>query len=463
MKATANAKASKSGFFSSLLSNVMSSRQAWLRRLLDPRRDLDKECGYPLSPTIEDYVQLFARGDIAARVVSILPEETWSYLPQIYEIESEEETPFEKSWSALDQEKHVLSYLVRADILSGVGRFGVMLLGLDDGSPLSSPLEGFGEALDLPTRRLLYLRPLDESLVKVKLLESDPQNPRYGLPLLYEVTLVDTSSSAGGGTEATKVYEVYWHRVVHFADNRVNSEIYGTPRMQRVLNRLLDLRKIAGGSSEMFWRGGFPGYSLEVPVVDGSQVELDLEATRNQMSNYMEGLQRYIATVGMQVKTLGVEIADPRPHIEIQLRLIASSLGIPWRIFVGSEAAQLASEQDIHSWNRRLMRRQRDYVTPFVIRPFVQRLLDVGVLAPLQPGNTIQVDWPDLSSPTEEQQSVVLERRTTALARYIESGLSTLMPPFLYLTLVAGFSDEEARAILDGAEGQMQMKSSSEE
>jgi hypothetical protein len=435
--------------------NTFTSRQAWLQKLLDPRKDLDAECGYPAVLTTADFSQLYKRGDLASRVVSVIPEETWSDDPEIYETEDPEETEFETAWKELNGRMSLLSYLQRADVLSGIGRFGVILLGLDDGLPLNIPVDGIDEAGEKTTvqeRELLYVRPLDESLVTIGALQGDSANPRYGLPTSYQIQFADTSSE---DTTSTQLVDVHWTRIIHLADNRTNSEIYGIPRMEKVFNRLLDLRKIAGGSGEMFWKGGFPGYSLEtVAGKDGEEIELDIPATKKQMEDYMSGLQRYIATVGLQVKSLTVNIADPGPHINVQLQLIGATLGVPWRVLMGSEQAQLASGQDARTWNKRLNRRRQDYVSPFIVRPFIRRLIAIGVLPELAVENTLCVDWKDLNSPSDTEKADVSEKQTNALAKYVQGGVDALMPPFLYLTLILGMSDEEAQAVVDASENQ---------
>lgn len=425
--------------------NMLLERQLWLRKLLDPRRDIEIECGHPPTITKEDYRHLFERGDIAARVVSVWPEESWSENPEIMETEDETETEFEATWTELQEQLNIYPMLERADILSGVGTFGVLLLGLDDGLNLDQPAPGInerGEAVGRSggERQLLYLRAFDESYLQVNRLEGDVSNPRYGLPLSYNI-MFDTENVA-------KQTAVHWSRVIHLADNRTVSEIYGTPRMKRVFNRILDIRKIAGGSGEMFWKGGFPGISLEsMPGVD-EDVTFDAEATKAQMEAYMNGLQRYIATVGMQAKSLGVQVADPGPHLVVQLKLIATALGVPWRVLIGSEAAQLASEQDTRAWNRRLKHRRDTYLTPFLIRPFIDRLVAFGILP--EPAEVI-VSWPDLNAVSDADKAGISEKRSNAISKYVQSGSDALVPPFHYLTLVLGMKDDEARAMLEAA------------
>lgn len=436
----------------SLVKNALTTRTAWLSKLLDPRRDIDRECGHPEIVTVDDYSRLFKRGDLAARIISLFPEETWSEDPVVFETEDETETEFEKAWKELDKKLAIFSQLQRADVLSGVGRFGVVLLGIDDGKDLQEPIEGIderGQIVGRPQHQLLYLRPFDESLVRIESLETSLQNPRYGQPTFYQISFSDTVL----GQTTSMVSRVHWSRIVHIVDNRTNSDIYGQPRLEKVINRVLDLHKIAGGSGEMFWKGGFPGISLESQPSLDEDVEFDKDATKEQIESYMNGLQRYIATVGMTAKSLTPNVADPMPHLESQLKLIASAMGVPWRVLVGSEAAQLASEQDTKAWNKRINRRRTSYVTPFVIRPFVDRLIALGALP--EPGEEgYQVEWQDLNTPSEDERATVAEKRTNALAKYVAGGVDVLVPPFHYLTLVLGMPDDEAEAIISASEEQ---------
>ena len=442
-----------------LIRNAILSRAAWLSKLMDPRRNIEQECGHPDSITVEEYKKMFIRGDVAARVVSLFPEETWCDDPEIYETEDETETEFETAWKVLTQKHPLFTYLQRADTLSGIGHFGVILLGVGDGQPLETPIAGIDEAgkmIGAPECELLYLRPFDESLVQIRDVQRDPSNPRYGQPTSYNVTFSDIVNGITSTPVITSMFGVHWSRVIHIADNRTNSEIYGSPRMERVLNRLLDLRKIAGGSGEMFWKGGFPGISLESHPSIQEEVEFDKEATKEQMEAYMNGLQRYIATVGMTANSLSVQVADPTPHVDLQLRLIATAMGVPWRVFIGSEAAQLASEQDSRSWNKRINRRRLDYINPFVLRPLIDRLIAIGVLpAPAEEG--YQIDWQDMNSLSDIDKASVAEKESNALAKYVQGGVDALIPPFHYLTLVLGKTEEEADSIISAAEDQSKM------
>lgn len=431
---------------------VATMRTQFMNKLLDTRRDIDDECGYPKIITANQYRLLYDREGIAERVVNVYPFESWALDPEIVETDEAATTPFEQAWQDLCDRMRCFSYLQRVDELSGIGHYGLLLLGLDDGAPLDEPVEGMddkGGKVGQANHRLLYLRAFDESLVDVAGYETDPLNPRFGEPTFYNVTFYDPNTQESGAvaTQDQTTKRVHWSRVIHVADNRKSSEVFGVPRMRPVYNRLYDLRKLLGGSAEMFWKGAFPGYSFEVSP-DMGDVEIDSTALREEFDSYSNGLQRYLALSGVQAKSLAPQVASPAAHIEGQIQAIAITLGVPMRVFTGSEQAQLASGQDARAWNRRLDRRREQYLTPFLVRPYIDRLIAFGVLP--EP-TEYRVVWPDLAAPTEADKAGIAVQRTEAFSKYVAGGVDSLVPPMEYLTLVAGMSQDEAEAIMEAA------------
>lgn len=443
-----------------IFNTAMTSRTALLDKLFDPRRDINYECGYPTTISNEQYRAMYDR-ELGRRVVDIYPEETWEKSPDIYEDENlDVETDFEKVFSALEDEHSILHYMQRADALSGVGHYGVILWGIDDGNDLSKPVDGFAtwkattgkpNTATPVKRNLTYIRVLDESLAQVGSYENDPKSPRYGQPLTYTFTLADPSlasisgiAAQPGGTQMT----VHWTRVTHIADNRKTSEVFGSPRMEPVWNRLYDLVKIMGGAGEMFWKGGNPGISLETqPGLENAR--LDADATETAMYNYMNGLQKYLALTGMSAKTLAPNISDPVSFFKTQVEAICVTLGVPFRVFMGIEEGVVSGSQATNAWNRRLDNRKNRYVTPMVIKPVLQRLTDLGVLPPIATPYGWKIVWPDISNPSVMEKAEVAIKRTDALVKYVSGGVDSVMAPLEFLTLICGFNDSEATAIID--------------
>lgn len=430
--------------------NALLDRAALLASSIDGSdRDLNAECGYPDTISTSDFKTQYARNGIAKRVVQCFPVESWQVAPLVRENEEGEDTDFEAGWAQLMKSRRPLHYLARADILSGIGRFGVILLGLDDGKPLDEPVDGITERGDQKGQQqlnLTYLRVFDESVLTVDSTESDPTNPRYGRPTRYKI---DFATKTEAGTSTT-TQTVHWSRILHVADNLEMSEIYGTPRMQPVYNRIFDCRKLLGGSAEMFWQGAFPGLTIEGdPSLVAKGAELDIDSIREQIQNYINGMQRYIAVQGVNVKSLNNQVADPTAHIEIQLKVIAMTIGIPFRVLFGSEQAQLASREDARNWNARVAKRQADYLTPCLVRPFVDRLVTLGVLPAPQDG--YEIVWPDRLSASDSERAEVAKVQTEALAKYYQGGVDQIIPPETYLRVILQLSDEQVDAVMAAA------------
>lgn len=550
--------------FEDLVHNAWSSRQEFFNRYWDKRTDIDRECSYPGRLDATFYRELYDRTGIAQRVVELLPRESWQVTPLVYEDESSDTiTPFEKAWDDLgaslqaggeswfkDEEgSPIWSYLLRADILSGIGSYGVLLFGFDDGKNLDQPVDGVEDpvppmpgldgnvpvqpvsmegtdaqyqplATTAPSppvsfpggeRRLLFLRCFDESLVQIPRYETNLYSPRFGQPVLYSLTLNDPAEQRGGIGLPLSTVNVHWTRVLHLADNLGSSEIFGTPRQRPVVNNLLDLRRLYGGSAQMYWQGAFPGLSIETHPSLGGDAIVDKAGLREMMLDYRNNLQRWIALMGMSAKSLAPQVVDPTPQINVQLEAICIQLGCPIRVFKGSERGELASSQDDSAWNDRLAHRQKTYLTPKIIVPFIDRLIRAGVLpkpkergtatnipdkgsGPNPPEGAVtltnrqryrtvtvfnadsgqmeervledeaaagsvittrggyRIEWPDLDSTTKKDRSTIALQATQALAAYIAGGVEAVVPPHDFLTRVMGWNEAEAEATLADAQ-----------
>src|SRR6516164_4074109 len=74
------------------VNELWMSRQEFVNRFMDPRRNSDRECGYPhLSEyTPRRYRDIYNRDPIACRVVEIMPTECWKIQPSIAETSDED-------------------------------------------------------------------------------------------------------------------------------------------------------------------------------------------------------------------------------------------------------------------------------------------------------------------------------------------------------------------------------------
>lgn len=396
-------------------------------------RDMWSTFGYPQTLTPEDFMRMYLRNGVASRIVRAYPQATWRDYPLVRDEKGDsgqKETrgrpnpnfsAFVESVENFFDQHSVTHYLERADRLSGIGRFGILVMGFGDGNSLDTPLSP-------GKHELQYLSAYGEPRVKITRLVSDVTNIRYALPEMYEVT-PDTSSmtsNAGGTVIQNKQFKVHHSRVIHLAEFLDENEVLGTPRLMPVFNHLLDLEKTVGSGAETYWlnsRGGM-AITADADVAIDPQV---LEDMRQQAEEFEHQLRRTIALQGAQASLLQASIADPKSNVEAALQLIAGGVGIPMRILIGSERGELSSEQDENNWAARIDERQEGYATPRVVRPFVQKMIDTGNV--LAPEGKWWVEWPSSASLSPAAQADIAVKRSQALAAYNNAPGAELIVP----------------------------------
>ena len=454
--------------FVELVRNTYSERVNTLRRASGGtgKRDLNSECDYPENPDAEYFKKLYDRNPIANRIVSLYPKECWQVQPQVNERDTEGvRTPFEKawdelgaslrgrrSWHAQEEGSIVWSYLQRLDECCGIGHYGVLLLGLDDlpvGSTrtLADPVQ-FGPG---NPRKLLFVRPVPENMARVTRWETDPGNPRYGRPTEYMISFNDPSEGEQSGIGlAAGIRPVHHSRVIHVADNSLSSDVFGVPRMKVPLDRIEDLKKEYAGAGEGFWQACLPILSMETHPQMGGDVDVDENALKDMLEQIFNGSQRWMQTFGLAAKNLSPNVPSPAPFIDKAIEAICIVMGCPVRIFKGSERGELASSQDDDAWNDRLRQRQAGWITPHLIAPFVDRLIEYGVL-PIPPKGFV-VSWPDLTSRSDQQKAQVGVSRMQALSSYtMNDKTAESLSLHDFFVMCWGVTDEEAAALVEAA------------
>jgi len=277
--------------------------------------------------------------------------------------------------------------------------------------------------------------PYSQGSASIQSYENNATNERYGLPTQYSIIM------SVGATSASTSVRAHWSRVIHIAEETTENDVFGTPRLEAVVNRLEDLERVVGGSGEMFWRGAFPGFGLKL-ASDASVTDQTLTRLQKEMQEYLHGLKRYIRLQGIDIQELKPQVADPSKHVETIVDLISAATRIPKRILLGSERGELASKQDAQNWAEHIDERRRNHCEPKILRPFVDRLIQVGVLPTPAEGYT--VDWPDLLTPSDKDKAEVGEIKARALKAYVDAiGASDVVPPEVFLRKFLDFTRDE--------------------
>jgi len=401
---------------------------SYLGKSFNGDRDIYTTLGYKTYLQFADYEARFRRDPLAKRIINAPSFECWGEMPEVVETE-EKDTAFEIAWKELVKSQALLDAFSAVDRLAGIGEYAVLLLGLDDPNATNLELEATRAA------KLLFLAAYDQDSAEVVVYDQNASSPRYGLPLFYNLKMSISAASS-------MTRRVHHSRIIHIAEDCLKNRVAGTPRLEAVFNNLQNVELVACGSSEMFWRGAFPGLGFMQEKDSTEFSEAQKTEFAEQIENYVHGLKRYMRLKNMSIEELTVQVADPTTHVGVQIDLIAAGTGIPKRILMGSERGELASSQDERHWAKMMQNRQKRHCEPKILWPFIDRLIGLGILP--QPANPLEAHWRDLLAPSAKEVADVGLVRAQAIAAITNAlGALDIVSLELVQKKVLGLSDEE--------------------
>lgn len=386
---------------SALLERYQFARQNGLS--FGGKRDMYEVLGYPTVISGKDYRLRYQRGGLAHRIVEIYPKSTWRGGLEIYDDEDPKHvTEFEQTIIDLNTKLKLWSVLRRLDILAGMSSYGVMLIGAPGDPSQELPKGKPGQVLYLtlfsggggpgsPT----VGNAGEQSDATIAELVTDAKDPRYGLPLNYNLTRL---ASTPGYSKP-----VHWTRILHVAEGCLDNDVYGSPVLEPVWNYLDDLDKCVGGGAEAFWLRVNKGLVLSADK-DTALTPEEKASLATQAEEYQHQLRRILQTRKVDVKDLGSDVANFANQLDSIITLIAGTLGVPKRILTGSEMGELASSQDRENWRDQVSGRRTEYAEPSIVRPFIDRLVSYGYL-PKPKNDRYEVDWSTITTLTMTERT----------------------------------------------------------
>lgn len=358
---------------SNLLSRSMLSNR--LGRQFNGDRDLYETFGYIRNPSYDDYRAFYDRMGLATRTVEKFSDDTWNRPPVLIDgdsrsdMEEDRLTPFLLEWTALVKRLGVWQMMRQADVMCGIGRYSILFLGTS--GAYNTPANG--------KRQLFYLSAYDEKQADIQKYIRDNKSEKYGMPEIYKVSM-DAPETIG----TIDIRDVHYSRVIHVSENRLGSRVFGRPRLQEVLNRLMDLEKVTGGGAEAAWLAVFMGLLLSSK--EGMQMPEpgtpENESLHDTLEDFVHRIQRYAVIDGVDVNNLGVNEVSVESIYRVLISDFAGSKGIPQRILLGSERGELASTQDMQEWNGVIDSRRTNYAEPEILDPFINWCIFHSVITP---------------------------------------------------------------------------------
>ncbi len=275
------------------------------------------------------------------------------------------------------------------------------------------------------SNELLYLQPYSQPNAEIRGLEDDPTNARFGMPNMYEITAANPLSTLGSSAVAQtsgnrsikqQKFLVHHSRIVHIAEDTLENNFLGIPRLEAVFNLLDDLLKVSGGTSETFWLAGNRGMQADIDK-DTELTPEDANALSDELEDYTHQLSRWIKTRGVTVKNLGSDVPNPKESFNMLIALISGATGIPRRILTGSEAGQLASDQDRANWSDRIVERRVNFAEPNIITPTIVQLSAAGILKEVKQ-EAITYIWPSNFQMTPLENAQTMAQKARAAVNY---------------------------------------------
>jgi len=374
------------------------------------------------NPTATHYYAMALRNPYAFAVTFLPPMTAWRDPPRIVDdTESDDtQTAFESDVEDLVRKHDLWSYAARADMLAGIGTFGILVLEFDDVGQNAvgdgERRQGFGAEVDNP-QQLQGLRPYSrESIDNVRL--GGPGSGRWGQPIEYQIDLGDENDEEFGIEQGgPDTMWVHHSRVIHIhSDQLLDDELRGIPRQQPVYNNLVDIEKTLGSAGTLAYRASAWGININI----SKDYKLDDDAgdkLQEHLARWQSGLENVLRTHGADdVKSLGGEDIDPKPVIDPNVEAISAQTGIPQSVLKGNESGERSTTQDLKEWYGKVGERREQFVTPTIVRALINRLVEYDIVsAPSTGPSAYSVEWTPLHVLSEKDQADIQHTRAQAL------------------------------------------------
>lgn len=370
-------------------------------------RDYNDVLGYPDSVTVAECFKMYRYGGIAKRVITSYPQGCWCVRPTVGEVEG----PFNQVWQRLINRFSLVDVFKKAHILSRIGQYSVIFLGLSDVGGDVSTIDPI-----TPSAKLLFVKPYSQLNAEIVRYDEDQSSPRFGKPSRYKLSVSDMSTSE------VKSFEADHSRIIHISSGSLESDTISDPEYLAGWNYLMDLNfKVIGGSAEMFWLNARGGLAAKTdPSVSGATEDTDIKNIESALTAYIHGLRRMLFNEGVDVSPLSYPVHDPKNVFDVLMSVISAVYEIPKRILLGSEQAQLASSQDASNWADRVEEMIQFFCIPKIIKPFIDKMSAINEL-PSADIDSLDVVFNKGKRLDPVKQGQVATSKATAIATYINS------------------------------------------
>lgn len=366
------------------------------RRLgLNVNRDIFKDCNIE-PPEIEDLQSVYEYHPIAGRIGDAFPEAIWSSDIKITDnLESDEESPFDKSVNQFIQEYNLWDLMERADKALAYGRFSIIRFGIQDGLDADLPAGTHNK------KYKAYFTVHPETSSGFVEMDHNTSSPRFGYPEMYQLRIggdyVQGAHSYGlaSATIPTSNIKVHHSRCVMLTDELVGSSILGRPRLQRLYYDLKNLIKVSFSAAESWYQRTRNPYVLSIKD-DTGKINDDLLAEFDEYWAEIvdEGFSRAITVKNAEVSTVQASVDDPSRHVETIIKKLSGGSRIPMSMLVGVDKGMHVLSHDANSWAG-AVHDHRTTKSAKQLREVIDKAIELKMIIPPK-NNEYHIDWPNI-------------------------------------------------------------------
>ena len=307
----------------------------------------------------------------------------------------------------------LINKIERADILNRIGAFSVLFVGVPDGRDPRDPVgpvsgDGF---------KSIYFKPFAYDGIQIISREQDAKNPRYGLPVLYQVQKMHRGDSEKDVELSAMV--VHWTRIIHMNEGALDSDVEGMGYLEPIYNRILDLNKACGGSSEAYFRNakGKIAYEVDKDFAASALSDDGKTALDDGAKKFTNEYQDHTFAAGSTVKAINTPHASPLDTVKTLLWEISGYSGYPIRVLTGEGSGQLAGSEDQLALNAIISDRQNNVCAGWICRLF--EILSTADM--LEWNDSWVIKFPKQSTVTEEQQADLDDKKADTLLKLAQA------------------------------------------
>ena len=356
------------------------------------------EYGFPDNPCFDEFYRVYKRHGIGHGALMQVLDKTWQTSPWLIEGEDEfdesrDETQWEKDVKRLFKKKNIFAAIKETDKRKMVGGYAGLIIQVKDSKKWNQKLDKISAAA------IVKFIPVWRGSLEVTSWDTNEASATYGQPTMYSYK--EHTEAIGS---SPRMVEMHPSRVIIFGSLTEPESIY-----EPVLNALISLEKVTGGSGEAYIKAaaralhiGFDATTDLAQLARAHGVPVaELQELYDQFTRDVNrGIDTTIITQGGTVDAIASSVPDPAAPFEVNLQEVGAGMQVPSTIIVGRQTGTLASNEDVKAFNRFGQSRRENEVGPNT-RLVVDWLMEHGVV---EQKEDYEVMWDELTESTDAEK-----------------------------------------------------------